>query len=158
MGIDIKNFYLNTPMPNYKYMHLHISLIPEEVIKEYNLLPLVHNGYVYMEILKGRYGLPQAGILVYNLLKERLTIHGYHPCTHTPGLWWHTVVDDFGVQYMGIDNALHLIKVLKEHYTISLNWKGTLYCGITLQWDYLNRTVNLSMHSHDTPQIPASAS
>jgi hypothetical protein len=33
--IDIKDFYLNTPMKCYEYMHLKITDIPEEIIKEY---------------------------------------------------------------------------------------------------------------------------
>jgi hypothetical protein len=28
LGIDLANFYLNTPMPNPKYMHLHLNIIP----------------------------------------------------------------------------------------------------------------------------------
>jgi hypothetical protein len=153
MVIDIHNFYLNTPMPTFEYMRLHISLIPDEIIAEYNLMPLVHNGYIYIEIQKGMYGLPQAGILANNLLRQRLAKHGYFPCPHTPGLWKHItrpilftlVVDDFGVQYTGNANALHLIQALKQDYTISLDWQGKLYCGITLKWDYINRTVDLSM-------------
>jgi hypothetical protein len=37
----------------------------------------VLDGYVYMEIRKGMYGLPQAGVLANKLLKERLARHGY---------------------------------------------------------------------------------
>jgi hypothetical protein len=25
------------------------------------------------------------------------------------------------------------------------DWTGNLYCGITLEWDYIGRTVNISM-------------
>jgi hypothetical protein len=153
MVADIHNFYLNTPMPHYEYMRLHISLIPEEIIQQYNLLPLVHNGYVYIEIRKGMYGLPQAGILANHLLRDRLAVYGYYPCQHTPGLWKHKwrpilftlVVDDFGIQYTGMEHAMHLVKALQEHYTISLDWTGALYCGITMKWDYVARTVDLSM-------------
>eukprot|EP00957_Ditylum_brightwellii_P173905 13239356-Ditylum_brightwellii.AAC.1 len=35
--VDIKNFYLNTPMTRYEYMKIHMSLIPPEVIEQYNL-------------------------------------------------------------------------------------------------------------------------
>ena len=69
---DIKDFYLGTPMERYEYMRLPIALIPTEIIEAYNLLPLVHNGYVYIEIRRGMYGLPQAGILANKLLTERL--------------------------------------------------------------------------------------
>ncbi len=35
--LDLKDFYLNTPMKRYKYMHLKISDIPKEIIQEYKL-------------------------------------------------------------------------------------------------------------------------
>jgi hypothetical protein len=36
--IDLKTFYLDTPMPDPKYVHIKLSDIPSEFIKEYNLL------------------------------------------------------------------------------------------------------------------------
>ena len=50
MGIDIKNFYLGTPMARFEYLRLPINLIPEEIIQQYQLLPLIRNGFVYVEI------------------------------------------------------------------------------------------------------------
>jgi hypothetical protein len=81
---DIRNFYLGTPMERKEYIGLPIGLIPKEIIDAYNLLPLIHNGHIYMEIHKGMYGLPQASILANNLLTERLAPHGYYQCRHTP--------------------------------------------------------------------------
>ena len=89
MCCDVKNFYLGTPMSRYEYIKIPISIIPEEIIAEYNLRSIAHNGFVYWEIRKGMYGLPQAGILANKLLQERLEPHGYYPCRHTPGLWRH---------------------------------------------------------------------
>jgi hypothetical protein len=40
---------------------------------------LVSDGHVYIEVQKGMYGLPQAGILANQLLARRLATHGYHP-------------------------------------------------------------------------------
>jgi hypothetical protein len=68
MGHDMKDFYLNTEMEHYEYMRLPIDIIPKEIIDQYNLLPLVQNGYIYIEIRKGMYGLPQAGIIANNKL------------------------------------------------------------------------------------------
>jgi hypothetical protein len=65
---DIKNFYLGTPMSRYEYMRLPINIFPQEIIQAYNLMPLVHNGHVYIEIQWGMYGLPQAGIIANQLL------------------------------------------------------------------------------------------
>jgi hypothetical protein len=45
--IDIKDFYLNTPMKQYKYMQLKMLEIPEEIIKEYKLNEiLTEDGYI----------------------------------------------------------------------------------------------------------------
>jgi hypothetical protein len=54
-------------------------------------------------------------------------------------------VDDFGVKYVGREHAEHLMACNKNNYNISSNWKGSAYCGLTLDWDYKNRTVDLSM-------------
>ncbi len=83
-----------------------IALIPANIIAHYNLNKKVLDGYVYMEIRKGMYGLPQAGILANKLLKTHLVHHGYFEQPHTPGLWKHVThpirfnlcVDDFGIK------------------------------------------------------------
>jgi hypothetical protein len=108
---------------------------------------------VYIEIQKGMYGLPQAGILANELLQRNLAKEGYRPTTHTHGLWTHDtrpisfslVVDDFGVKYVGREHAEHLMTCIKKNYNISSDWNGTAYCGLALDWDYKNRTVDLSM-------------
>ena len=61
MCADIANLYLNNPMNRYEYMKLPLEIIPEEIIQQYNLRNLAHKGFVYMEIPKGMYGLPQEG-------------------------------------------------------------------------------------------------
>ena len=51
-------------------MKINIAQIPDEIISEYNLEEKVHTGgCVYIEIQKGMYGLPQAGMLANKLLK-----------------------------------------------------------------------------------------
>ncbi len=71
LGINLANFYLNTPLPNYKYMRLCLDIIPEEIILTYNLHAIADtDGWVYIEIRKGMYGLSQAGILANNLLEQ----------------------------------------------------------------------------------------
>ena len=87
MCIDIKNMYLATPMERHEYMRMPITLIPQKIIKQYALQEKCKNGYVYMEIIRGMYGLPQAGILANKLLRKRLEPHGYFEVQHTPGLW-----------------------------------------------------------------------
>ena len=153
MVLDIKNFYYGTPMDRYEYMKLPLALIPEEIIAQYDLLALAHDGNVYIEIQKGMPGLKQAG----RIANDRLTLHlakfGYSPVARTPSLWQHAtlpimfslVVDDFGVKYTGDTSAQHLIHALRQLYKISIDLEGTLYLGLTLKWDYKNRTVDVSM-------------
>jgi hypothetical protein len=109
MMLDIKDFYLNTPMARYEYMRLKLTNIPEEIIIEYKLVREIAtaDGYVYCEIRKGMYGLPQAGIIAQQLLEERLAKSGYHQSKIVPGLWTHKtrnisftlVVYDFAIKY-----------------------------------------------------------
>ena len=62
-GMDIKNFYLGTPMDDYEYMKMPLKMFPEHVRKQYNLLEHEKGGYVYLEMRRAIYGLPQAGRL-----------------------------------------------------------------------------------------------
>jgi hypothetical protein len=56
------------------------------------------------------------------------------------------VVDDFAVQYKWWEHAQHLLAALKQDYeAVTVDWDGKLFCGITLEWDYINRTVDLLM-------------
>jgi hypothetical protein len=159
-------------MDSFEYMRIPIKLVPQEIIVQYTLLPLVSDGHVYIEVQKGMYGLPQAGILSNQLIARRLAIHGYHHTKFTPGLWQHVtypiqftlVVDYVGVQYVGKEHAHHLIDALETDYTVSKDWNGGLYCGITLTWDYENKHVDLStpgcikyaLHKfqHPMPKLP----
>jgi hypothetical protein len=51
MTMDIKDFYLNTPMICFEYMRLRIADMPEDVITQYNLREkAAPDGYVYWEI------------------------------------------------------------------------------------------------------------
>jgi hypothetical protein len=85
-GADIKNMYLETPLDIFEYMKMPIALLPTDIIEHYNLLEKAIDGYVYMEICKGMYRLPQAGVFANKLLKTRLARHGYFKQPHTLGL------------------------------------------------------------------------
>jgi hypothetical protein len=63
MMMDIKNYYLGTPLPRFEYMKMLLSRFPEEIIQKYNLNALAVDSWVYIEIRKGMYGLKQAGLL-----------------------------------------------------------------------------------------------
>jgi hypothetical protein len=48
---DIHNFYLNTPLDRHEFMKIHIDLIPQEIIDEYDLHSLKdENGFVFIRI------------------------------------------------------------------------------------------------------------
>jgi hypothetical protein len=146
-------FYLNTPLGRFECMVINLASLPQETIEKYDLNEIAQDGKVYIEIQKGVYGLPQAGILTNELLQHNLTQDGYRLTTHTHGLWTHDtrpiscslVVDDFGVKYVSREHAEHLMTCIKKKYSISSNWNDMAYCGLTLDWDYKDRTVELSM-------------
>jgi hypothetical protein len=176
LGIDLANFYLNTSLPNYEYMCLHLDIIPEEIVLAYNLSYIVEpSGWVYIKIRKWMYGLPQASILANNLLEQRLSTKGYYQCQHMPGLWRHMwwtiifclVIDKFGIKVMGIAD-FHLLKMaLEEDYEVAVDWTGLLFCGVKLTWDYKQCHVDCSIpgyinnalkkYQHPTPMAPQDA-
>jgi len=70
------------------------------------------------------------------------------PClfTHkTRNITFTLVVDDFGIKYVNAEDAEHLIATLEEFYKLHIDWEGGDYVGLTLAWDYQQRTVALSM-------------
>ena len=99
------------------------------------------------------YGLKEAGVLAFKQLVKSLAPHGYEPMPHPISLWRHQTVkttftlciDDFGVKYFSKIDANHLINALQQNYNITTDWTGSLYFGLTLQWSYKKRWVNIHM-------------
>jgi hypothetical protein len=90
MCINIKDFYLCTPMSQYKYFRMKLELFPNDIIEEYDLCNKVDaRGDVHCKVRQGINGLPQAGIIAQELLKERLLKAGYKQSKITPGYWTH---------------------------------------------------------------------
>ena len=58
------------------------------------------------------------------------------------------LVDDYNFKYVGKDTADHLIQALKKLYTISINWTGSLYCGLTIKCDYNKSICDISMPTY----------
>ena len=57
---------------------------------------------------------------------------------HSSGwLFWHKVHEE---KYED-----HLTTALKCKYEFTPDWLGSLYCSITLQWDYIPQLINISM-------------
>ena len=87
--VDIKNFYLGTPMPRSGFMRIKRDQIPKESWDKYNLEQFADGDSVMMEITKGIYGLPEAGKLAHERLKLHLAAHGYHQAPNTTCLFRH---------------------------------------------------------------------
>ena len=160
--LDVKDFYLNTPMKQYEYMRLKITNIPDEIIEEYKFHEkATEDGYVYCKTRRGVYDLPQAGIIAQVQLEERFGKYGYHQSKIIPGLWTHTtrnmcftlVVEDFAIKYTKLEDAHHLINVLKKDYTITIDWDAKKYIGLTVEWDYENRKVHIHMPGYLTKAL-----
>jgi hypothetical protein len=106
-----------------------------------------------MEIQKGMPRLKPAGRITNDRLTTHLAKFGYLPVPITPSLWKHDtwpidlslVVDNFGVKYVGKEHAMHLLRALRKLYTVTEDWDGTLFSGLTIQWNYAKKYVNISM-------------
>ena len=88
-------------------MKVAYKYFPADIHHKYILQEKVHQGYIYMKIKGGMYGLKQAAILAYESVYNLLTTAGYTPILGSLGLWKHKTnsitfclcVDDFGVKY-----------------------------------------------------------
>ena len=89
-------------------MRIQFDIVPQNIIDLHNLTSLVaDDGFVYMEVHGGIYGLLQADRLAHDNLVNHLVPYNYKLVTHTPGLWinisnnitFTLVVDNFGVSY-----------------------------------------------------------
>jgi hypothetical protein len=172
MMMDIKNYYLGTPLPRFEYMKMFLSRFPGEIVEKYNLGALAVDGWVYIENRKGMYGLKHSGLLAKQLLHTRLAPFGFYPARHTPGPWLYKtrrinfslVVDDFAVKYVGKQHADHLRNALLKSYELTTDWAAKVYSGMTLKWDDKHMTCDISMpgyvlnvlskFKHDAPQHP----
>ena len=77
-----------------------------------------------------------------------MQIHTGTVDTQKNGIIFTLCVDYFGIKYIDRANALHLLDALKAKYTMSTEWEGKVYCGLTLDWNYKERTVIISIPNH----------
>jgi hypothetical protein len=158
--IDIKDFYLKTsPIPNgrVEFMWVPLSDIPEKTQLQYNVKEydvLIGTVWKVLVIVEGgMYGLKYAGLIAKLQLDQYLAEDGFYEKKNTPCLYEHEirpitfnlVVDDFliGADVNGVDSA-YLKACLRKHYDIT-EGDGSNYVGITMNWDYANKKVTLSM-------------
>ena len=152
LTLDIKDFYLNTPLDRSEYLRVATKFLPPQVIAHNKLQSYINKGSILFEINKGMYGLPQAGLLAQNRLIKHLATNGYHQTDatclfrqETNGTDFSLVVDDFGVKYSNKLGAQHLIDTLQELYVITIDWTGSKYLGFAIAFNYEQHTVDISM-------------
>jgi hypothetical protein len=73
-------------------------------------------------------------------------------------------VDDFAIKYVGKQQADHLRNALLQNYELTTDLAAKVYSGMSLKWDYKNRTCDISMpgyvsnvlskFQHDAPKHP----
>ena len=142
-------------MEKSKYVRIKFSDIPQEFIEEYDLTKAAQNGWIYFEILHGCYGLLQPGRLANDLLCICLNKARYYEDATTPGLWSHKwrpvqfvlLVDNFGIEYVGKEHTLHLLKTLELKYEIATDWEGK----------FLEESTSLGIIMPGTPIRPAAS-
>ena len=126
-------------------MNIALGIFPDKIVRQYNLRALASNEWVYMEIRKVMPDLKQEGRIVNDRLQLHLSKFVYSPVARTPSLWKHAikniiillVVDDFGVKYVGKDNADHLMQALKiSALSPSIGTALYLYCDLSIAWYY----------------------
>ena len=151
---DIENFYLNNPLHTFQYMRIHTKYFTPEFRAEYDIDNLAdRDGYVYCEIRKGMYGLKEAGCVAFQNLVKNLAPFGYEPMPITPGLWRHKTrrttftlaVDDFGIKHFSTADLDHLLNALRANYNIKVDYTGSNYCGLQIDWNYDKEFVDISI-------------
>ena len=171
MSMDLKDFFLATPMEKPEFMKVPKRYFPNDIQDKYNLHEKIHNDYVYIKIKMGMYGLKQAAILAYENLVKNLSKFGYEPIEQTDSFWRHKnrptkfclFIDDFGVKYFDKADINHLISSLQHNYKLSTDFSGYNYYELTINWNYANQFVDISMPGYiekaltkfqHTPKIP----
>ena len=86
-------------------------------------------------------------------LLKHINSFGYSLDIITHNLWIHNMrktkrclcVDDFGVKYHSQEDSQHLINSLKETYELKVSFSGKNYCGLTVDWQYVQDYVDVLM-------------
>ena len=166
--IDIKDFYLCSTLDTPAFMRIRLDQLSPATIERFKLSSFAKNGKVLFKIVKGIYGLPEAGRLAQKELFAFLRKNGFYNCSNdenggllldgTPCLWHNNpdpakatlsfslVVDDFGIKYKEKRDVDALVALLASGgYKTSRDDTGSKYLGFTIDWDYENEHVDLSL-------------
>eukprot|EP01035_Chromulina_nebulosa_P069560 gene69560-biopygen40829 len=142
MTLDIKDFYLMTPLPRPEYIRIPLKFLSPKILIQHNLHQFLHNNSILFEVTKSMYGLPHAGKIAQDVLINRLATHGYlqtgTTCLFrhvTNGVAFALVVDDFAVKFKDFVSADHLIACLELYYKLTIKKNATKYLGLTIEVD-----------------------
>ena len=80
----------------------------------------------------------------------------YRPIKQYLNLFVCLCVDGFGIKYFFPRDADHLIMSLQSAYAITINKKGTNFCGLKLDWNHTKEYVDISMpkYAHKALENP----
>ena len=132
------------------------DIMPNIIVDKYNLHQLTNcDRWDYIEIMKGVYSHPHAGLLAINCLTIGWLPMPSTNANLTQGLWRHVwlpitvlAVNDFGVKCGGTQKAKYLIDTLTSHYQILFDQGGKFFVvnpliGITLK---MGQSYNALIH------------
>jgi hypothetical protein len=71
MCLNIKKLFLTAVLEYFEHMKIPLSLFPLWTIEQYNLKKLASDGWVYINMRRAVWGLPQAGILANKQLYQK---------------------------------------------------------------------------------------
>ena len=53
--------------------------------------------------------------------------------------------DNFEVKYFNHEDLKHLVEILQQCYTISIDKEGQYYCGLIFEWHYNKEYIDVSI-------------
>ena len=139
--INVKDFCLDNNLPEPEYIWFNQDSIPTKFWEQYNLDNYVDDrGRVHAIVLKGMFGLTQAGRVAYDHLVPQLDKNGFRLTGIVPRLFKYgtnsiivtLIVDDFFVLLTDIQDMQLLETTLRKWYTITVDMNAVKYCGLTM--------------------------
>ena len=141
-------------MAHPEYMRIHSKIISPDIQELYSIDSLIdENGYLYIKIVGGMYGIKQTDVISYNQLFKYMYKHGYYPIPFTTGLWAHYTrrtkcclhVDDFSVKYIFTSMMQLISSSILRKYLVSADLGGNNYLGPSMNWNDEKRYFDISM-------------
>ena len=57
-------------------------------------------------------------------------------------------MENFSVKYFSKNDTHHLINAVKNHYDVTVDWRGKLYCRLNFKWNYEEGYFDVSMDDY----------